>query len=88
MEIICISAGMLMPKKGNETFRKQQRYLNYGLLSLASLLRENSSVFHGDFSDPLEFLDGLSSHLGQQKTHLQKIYRDQGANGLQDIGVE
>lgn len=73
MEIICISAGMLMPKKGNETFRKQQRYLNYGLLSLASLLRENSSVFHGDFSDPLEFLDGLSSHLSDCKTVLLSI---------------
>ena len=33
-----VSAGMLSPKKGDHMLTRQQRYLNYGALSLATTL--------------------------------------------------
>lgn len=52
---VAVSAGMLRPKKGDEGYRKAHRYLNYGLLSLASMLPARVPVFHGNFSAPEDF---------------------------------
>jgi len=39
--IFCISAGQLLVKKSNTLINKRNRYLNYGLLSLATILKQN-----------------------------------------------
>lgn len=54
-KICAVSAGMLEPKKGNEPFRRAHRYLNYGLLGLASRLQSDVLVFHGHFDSPEAF---------------------------------
>ncbi len=54
---VAVSAGMLRPKKGDESYRKAHRYLNYGLLSLASSLPIRVPVFHGHFSAPEDFVE-------------------------------
>ncbi|GJL66424.1 MAG: hypothetical protein NPIRA05_13950 [Nitrospirales bacterium] len=56
-KIVAISAGMLRPKKGNEGYRKAHRYLNYGLLSLASLFPVRVPVLHGNFVEPERFVE-------------------------------
>ena len=38
-DIFCISAGQLVTKKKNAVFSRKHRYLNYGLLSIASELK-------------------------------------------------
>jgi hypothetical protein len=55
-DVCLVSAGMFSPKKGNERFRRAHRYLNYGLLGLASLLNDEWPVYHGNFDDPESFL--------------------------------
>lgn len=55
-KICAVSAGMLEPKKGNEPFRRAHRYLNYGLLGLASRLQCEVPVYHGHFDSPERFL--------------------------------
>lgn len=59
-KIFCISAGQLDTKKNNSIFSKKHRYLNYGLLKLASILgRHNYSpiVIHGLFDMPEDTLE-------------------------------
>lgn len=73
MRVVCVSAGMTAPKKGSETYRRKQKYLNYGLLSLASMVEERSLVFHGGFEDPEVFLEGLSGHLSDCRSVLLSI---------------
>lgn len=55
-KVVAISAGMLVPKKGNEPFRRAHRYLNYGLLGLASAFNEDVPVYHGNFDTASKFL--------------------------------
>lgn len=57
IKAVAVSSGMLRPKKGDEGYRKAHRYLNYGLLSLASLLPIRVPVFHGHFSAPEDFVE-------------------------------
>lgn len=57
--IICIGAGQLSTKKANNSLNRRNQYLNYGLLSLASVLKRNGLapvVIHGHFSSPRETL--------------------------------
>ena len=57
--IICISSGQFSTKKANNRINRRNQYLNYGLLSLASVLRRNGFspiVIHGHFSPPGEAL--------------------------------
>ncbi len=58
--IFCISAGQLDSKKKNSTFSRKHRYLNYGLLKLASILGKhdyNPIVIHGLFEKPAHTLE-------------------------------
>lgn len=53
--IICISAGQLQTKKSDSAVNRRNLYLNYGLLSLASVLerhRYQPIVIHGGYSTP------------------------------------
>lgn len=55
IDIFCISAGQLDSKKKNAIFSRRHRYLNYGLLKIASILGKynlNSIVVHGLFDLP------------------------------------
>ncbi|AWI81816.1 radical SAM protein [Parazoarcus communis] len=58
--VICIGAGQLSTKKANNRINRRNQYLNYGLLSLASVLRRSGLtpvVIHGHFSSPTETLE-------------------------------
>lgn len=53
--LICISAGQLQTKKVDNPINRQHRYLNYGLLSLATVLQRagyEPVVIHGHFDSP------------------------------------
>jgi len=53
--IFCISAGQLLVKKTNNKINRQNRYLNYGLLSLATTLKNEgwkTTQIQGHFDDP------------------------------------
>lgn len=59
-DVFCISAGQLIVKKDANVINKRNRYLNYGLLSLASLIKKyglSPIQLHGDFTNPKEFAD-------------------------------
>lgn len=54
-KIFCISSGQIKSKKKNSVFAKKHRYLNYGLLKVASNLgasNYNPIVIHGLFNEP------------------------------------
>ncbi|TMP73676.1 radical SAM protein [Pseudoalteromonas sp. S1608] len=54
-KIFCISAGQLITKKTDHIIHRKNRYLNYGLLSLATVLKNNgfeSIQIQGGFDDP------------------------------------
>jgi hypothetical protein len=58
-QVICISAGQHSTKKANNRLNRRNQYLNYGLLSLASVLKRSGLlpiVIHGHFSAPSETL--------------------------------
>lgn len=56
-KLIFVSAGLKSPKKGSSPIFRRQRYLNYGLLSLAnSDSVADGAVFHGHFNAPQETL--------------------------------
>ncbi|TGO02923.1 hypothetical protein PN36_16300 [Candidatus Thiomargarita nelsonii] len=53
--IFCISAGQLIVKKTDNKISRRNRYLNYGLLSLATILKQegwNPVQIHGHFESP------------------------------------
>lgn len=53
--VFCISAGQLQVKKANTPINRRHQYLNYGLLSLATVLHRNgfdTIVLHGHFDHP------------------------------------
>lgn len=56
--ILFVSAGLTQAKKGNNPLAQKHRYLNYGLLGLASILFNrgyNVKLYHGHFNDPVVF---------------------------------
>ena len=60
--VVCISAGMLRPKKADNLASRSNMYLNYGLLGLASILEQHKwdpIVIHGHFESPIAFVAGL-----------------------------
>jgi hypothetical protein len=66
VNIFCISAGQLDSKKKNSIFPRKHRYLNYGLLKIASILNEynyHPIVIHGLFYKPADTL-GICNQLG------------------------
>lgn len=57
-----VSAGLLSPKKRDHTLARQQLYLNYGALTLATQLYLSgyeTSVRHGEHEDPERFAEKL-----------------------------
>ncbi|HLO64782.1 MAG TPA: radical SAM protein [Azonexus sp.] len=64
-QVICISAGQLSTKKANNRLNRRNQYLNYGLLSLATVLKRSgltTVVIHGHFSAPNETLQTALTH--------------------------
>lgn len=62
--VLCVSAGMLSPKKIDTPLARLHRYLNYGLLGLGTLLQRRGysvRVVHGNFEEPLEFASQLAA---------------------------
>ncbi|WP_298210762.1 radical SAM protein [Acidovorax sp.] len=60
--VVFVSAGMLSPKKRDHTLARRQLYLNYGALSLATILDRRGTqtvLVHGEHSPPAEVLDTL-----------------------------
>lgn len=60
--VVCLSAGLAVPKKTDNPIARQHLYLNYGLLGLASILAEaghSASVVHGHFDSPEEVVERL-----------------------------
>lgn len=54
-KVICIGAGQVSTKKLDNKISRRHRYLNYGLLSLATVLKERGAdpvVLHGHFDHP------------------------------------
>lgn len=63
--VLMLSAGMLRPKKAGNAFASLHRYLNYGLLGLATRLRQKGfapRVFHGHFDDPTATVERLAEN--------------------------
>ncbi|WP_282249054.1 radical SAM protein [Vibrio campbellii] len=57
-DVYCISAGQLTVKKDSNIVNKKNNYLNYGLLSLTSIIKRAGLYpiqLHGHFSTPREF---------------------------------
>lgn len=70
--ILCISAGMLKPKKMDNPIARLHMYLNYGLLGLASILENRGyepTVVHGRFEDPEDFVFDLHTRGFLTSTH-------------------
>lgn len=60
--VICVSAGMLAPKKQDTPIARAHLYLNYGLLGLGSILATSGyspRIFHGQFLQPEDFVRNL-----------------------------
>lgn len=58
--MFCISAGQLVTKKADHTIHRKNRYLNYGLLSLATILKNNgfeTIQIQGGFDAPNDTFD-------------------------------
>lgn len=63
-KLICVSAGQLQTKKVDHAINRRHRYLNYGLLSLATILQEEGwgpVVIHGHFLAPEAVLNTAKS---------------------------
>jgi radical SAM superfamily enzyme YgiQ (UPF0313 family) len=55
--IVLLSAGLFAPKKTDHPAARKHRYLNYGLLTLGTILKmegHSVEVLHGGFQDPTE----------------------------------
>ncbi|MBC8879491.1 B12-binding domain-containing radical SAM protein [Pseudomonas cerasi] len=60
--VVFVSAGMLSPKKRDHMLARRQLYLNYGVLSLATILDAmgtSTLVVHGEHSEPADVLGVL-----------------------------
>ena len=60
-KILAISAGQFLHKKITNPIKRRIRYLNYGLLGLATIIKNklglDISVFQGDEKTPQELID-------------------------------
>lgn len=68
--VVCVAAGQSSTKKLNNEINRRHRYLNYGLLSLATVLRRRGVspvVLHGHFDPPGITLQE-AIHLGLRET--------------------
>ncbi|EMJ4935768.1 radical SAM protein [Pseudomonas nitroreducens] len=57
--VVFVSAGMLSPKKRDHMLARRQLYLNYGVLSLATILDSmgtSTLVVHGEHGEPADVL--------------------------------
>ena len=60
--ILFVTAGMTRPKKKDTLVARENLYLNYGLLGLASILSKKgypAKVVDGRFTDPVKFVEDL-----------------------------
>lgn len=60
--ILFVNAGMTRPKKQDTPVARENLYLNYGLLGLASILSKKGypvKVVDGRFTDPVKFVEDL-----------------------------
>jgi radical SAM superfamily enzyme YgiQ (UPF0313 family) len=58
--VILVSAGLLKPKKEDNYLNKRSLYPNYGLISLATVLKSKGylpTVIHGDYEDPQSIIE-------------------------------
>jgi hypothetical protein len=65
--VVLVSAGLLEPKKGDHAFARKHRYLNYGLLTLGTILHEHGhpvKLFHGGFGVPEILAENLVANIG------------------------
>lgn len=62
-KVIAISAGQEISKKGNNIIRQRIKYLNYGLLGLATILKSIMNidiiVFQADYNTPQELIEKI-----------------------------
>lgn len=59
-KIIAISAGLVEPKKGWNALSYKNLYLNYGLLGLCTMLKEDGNeivMYQSDYNSPAEMID-------------------------------
>jgi hypothetical protein len=59
-QVFCISAGQKTTKKTDHVIHRRNRYLNYGLLSLATILNDSgirSRQIQGNFDSPVSVFD-------------------------------
>ena len=62
--ILFISAGMLSPKKQDSLIARRHIYLNYGVVGLASILKQagyTSKIAHANFTHPQIFFDEMNN---------------------------
>lgn len=68
-QVFCISAGQKTTKKTDHVIHRRNRYLNYGLLSLATILDDSgirSRQIQGNFDSPASVFDRcLSLGMGE-----------------------
>lgn len=63
--IFCISAGQLIVKKSDTVINRRNRYLNYGLLSLATILKNegwHTLQIQGLFESPAQTIKKCQSY--------------------------
>lgn len=69
-KLFCVASGQLSVKKENNPINRKNRYLNYGLLSLASTVKQHgidALQIQGDFSKPYVIFEKLIK-LGLEKS--------------------
>lgn len=70
--VIMVSAGLLTPKKENNILNKRNLYPNYGLVSLATILKNRGYspiVIHGDYKDPQAVIELMYHYGAAQSDH-------------------
>lgn len=71
-QVLFVSAGMDRPKKRDNVLARRQQYLNYGALTLATILNKSGyavKLVHGGHTKPSEFINQL-----KDKGYLDSIY--------------
>ena len=60
--VLFVSAGMDKPKKRDNVLSRRQQYLNYGALTLATILNDNGyevRLVHGGHTNPISFVNEI-----------------------------
>ena len=81
-KLFCIAAGQLVVKKADNKINRQNRYLNYGLLALATRLKADGwdvVQIQGNFETPLATVErcvdyGLNSALAPMLISMPSFY--------------